>query len=131
MVTKRRRTASSSNTATMVTKKTRTTSSPNWSELQTKLLNLVMKNLSITDLLQFKAVCSSWNHAMESYFSGSASRPQTPWLMLPPIQQNRTHNYNDTTRCFYSFQEKKLYTIESGFKTLTMLGVWVHHTAGW
>ncbi|BFG36510.1 hypothetical protein CerSpe_227840 [Prunus speciosa] len=116
MVTKRRRTASSSNTATMVTKKTRTTSSPNWSELQPQLLNLIMKNLSITDLLRFKAVCSSWNHAMESYFSGSASGPQTPWLMLPPIQQNRTHNYNDTTRCFYNFQEKKLYTIESAFQ---------------
>ncbi|KAM1067216.1 hypothetical protein ACFX1Q_023321 [Malus domestica] len=88
----------------------RRTISPKWSDLRPEILELIMKNRSFCDMLQFKSVCSSWNHAMKCYYA--ALLPQTsPWLMLPSDPEN-VHN-DSSSRCFYSLKEDKVYTVKN------------------
>ncbi|KAI5348203.1 hypothetical protein L3X38_001090 [Prunus dulcis] len=92
----------------------------NWSELQPELLQLIMNNLSFVNILRFRAVCSSWNHAAKSCATSSCRPPRTPstpWLMLPSsYEENDKNNPASGARCFYSLEEQKVYTIKSAFQ---------------
>ncbi|KAG8650511.1 F-box protein SKIP23 [Manihot esculenta] len=86
------------------------TSKPDWSQLHSELLELILSKLSLVQIIRFKAVCSSWRSIAESYVSSScyAPFPQTPWLLLPPNQEDDTDS-----RCFFSLEDKKVYQIKN------------------
>ncbi|PQP98079.1 putative F-box protein [Prunus yedoensis var. nudiflora] len=98
---------------------------PNWSELLPELLLRIMKNLSFVNILQFKAVCSSWKHA--------ATPSHTPWLMLPSSssRENDQNNPDSAARCFYSLEEQKVYTIKNAFQGFDHEARCVGSSHGW
>ncbi|BFG14247.1 hypothetical protein CerSpe_005210 [Prunus speciosa] len=99
--------------------------SPNWSELPPELLQLITNNLSFVNVLQFKAVCSSWKHA--------ATSSHTPWLMLPSSssRENDQNNPDSAARCFYSLEEQKVYTIKNAFQGFDHEARCVGSSHGW
>ncbi|BFG14248.1 hypothetical protein CerSpe_005230 [Prunus speciosa] len=108
----------------------------NWSELQPELLQLIMNNLSFVNILRFRAVCSSWNHAAKSCATSSCPPPRTPstpWLMLPSSsEENDQNNPASGARCFYSLEEQKVYTIKSSFQDFDHAAAWcVGSSYGW
>ncbi|PQM36107.1 F-box protein [Prunus yedoensis var. nudiflora] len=108
----------------------------NWSELQPELLQLIMNNLSFVNILRFRAVCSSWNHAAKSCATSSCPPPRTPstpWLMLPSSsEENDQNNPASGARCFYSLEEQKVYTIKSSFQDFDHAAAWcVGSSHGW
>ncbi|KAL5547867.1 hypothetical protein UlMin_003098 [Ulmus minor] len=78
-----------------------------WSKLHTDLLVLVLKKLCFQDIIRFKAVCSSWNKAAQSYISSpSYSLHQAPCLM------RQTHHKDGSfPHTLFSFTEKKIYIL--------------------
>ncbi|KAF3456686.1 hypothetical protein FNV43_RR01340 [Rhamnella rubrinervis] len=86
-------------------------SNKEWSELQTDVSELILKKLALVEIFRFRAVCSSWKIAAESYISSQSYNPsrKTPWLMLG------MDKHNDP---FYLFNltESKCYRVRSIFK---------------
>ena len=76
-----------------------TTTTTVWSELQTDVLELILKKLPFIDILRFGAVCSSWKTAMRSYtFSPFYNpSPQTPWFMLDMDERSNICSFFNLT----------------------------------
>ncbi|KAH7521885.1 hypothetical protein FEM48_Zijuj07G0079400 [Ziziphus jujuba var. spinosa] len=94
----------------------------NWSELHSELVELILKRLGLVEKVQFKAVCSSWNVAMQSYTSSPTyiPLPQIPWLLFPNYPQpQQGHHYHEQYYCHMSLinvEDNKLYNIKNLFK---------------
>ncbi|KAK9289053.1 hypothetical protein L1049_017524 [Liquidambar formosana] len=76
--------------------------SSNWSHLHTNLLEPILKRLSFADVHRFKAVCSWWCWAAQSYISSNPS--YAPWLMLPPKGET-----GSDIRCLFNLEENRVY----------------------
>ncbi|TVU21491.1 hypothetical protein EJB05_31127, partial [Eragrostis curvula] len=56
-----------------------------WAAIQTDIIGIIVKKLTIPDYLRFRAVCTSWNHACTDV----SYHPRVdPWLMLHPNSQD-------------------------------------------
>ncbi|XP_061989586.1 F-box protein At2g05970-like [Rosa rugosa] len=93
-----------------------------WSELPIEIAELILEKLASIDILRFKAVCSSWKYAANSYIAAPYYKPlpQSPWLVLGNGQE-------DNSCRFFSLEEKKVYTI----KNILFEGCCVSSSHGW
>lgn len=86
---------------------------PRWSDLQTDVLESILKKLAVVDLIRLRAVCSSWNRAVRCYVSSPIFTPtkyQPPWLMFCSDDEPIGDNLR-----FFSSAEDKSYQVKTGF----------------
>ncbi|ONI26851.1 LOW QUALITY PROTEIN: hypothetical protein PRUPE_1G050500 [Prunus persica] len=107
----------------------------NWSELQPDLLQLIMNNLSFVNILRFRAVCSSWNHAAKSCATSSCPPPRTPILhgSCSLVVMKKTTKKTLPVELVAStvLKNRKFTSSRARFKTMIMLLLCVGSSHGW
>lgn len=79
-----------------------------WSNLDTELLELILRRLYSADILHLKALCSSWKTAAESYIASPCHSP--PWIIMEhPSNQQQDH----APHSFFDLVDNKFYNIEN------------------
>ncbi|KAF5184270.1 hypothetical protein FRX31_026143 [Thalictrum thalictroides] len=83
-----------------------------WSQLQLDLLDLIIRRLTLRDMICFSCVCTSWKSVFATICHHKGGR--FPWLIVP--SQNNSKQQGDSwkldTLCFYSILEEKCYSAE-------------------